>query len=335
MTLLKYDAAGNLKWERPYDGPAHLWDDAVAVGVDRSGNVVIVGHSTVSGFQRGIVLIKFDAAGNALWPAPARFDPDLADPNATMTARQAALDPGGNVYVVGDSGYTVSGAFIENALALKFAAADGRKAWGQVYTPRKNTDSYFESLAVGGTTVACVGSTYGTRNDGLVVKYGFATGAEKFWKEWGAGNATGEWFGDVVLDAKGNTYVTGDQWLATPTGYDKGWTMKLSPTLAKIVWKQPYLPATRGAEGWYIERDGLGNIYVAGVRDNVSEYEDFLTIKYSPTGARKWLKVWSAGGPDDDEPSGLVLGSSGTLYVGGDCTMKDDTYRAVLLKYQR
>ena len=60
-----------------------------------------------------------------------------------------------------------------------------------------------------------------------------------------------------------------------------------------------------------------------------------LTIKYSPTGVRKWLKTWSAGGPDDDELNGMVLGTKGGVYVGGQVTGKGDIYQAALLKYQR
>ena len=56
----------------------------------------------------------------------------------------------------------------------------------------------------------------------------------------------------------------------------------------------------------------LGNLYVSGVKDTGS-YEDFLTMKYSRTGVRKWLKVWS----------------------GGEATGKGDITQGVLLKYQR
>jgi len=60
-----------------------------------------------------------------------------------------------------------------------------------------------------------------------------------------------------------------------------------------------------------------------------------LTVKYSPAGVRKWLKTWSGGGPDDDEPNGMVLGTKGGVYVGGQPTGKGDISQAALLKYQR
>jgi hypothetical protein len=110
--------------------------------------------------------------------------------------------------------------------------------------------------------------------------------------------------------------------------------MKLSPTLAKIVWKATYLPRSHDADARHIAHDGLGNLYVAGTRET-GQYEDILTMKYSSSGARKWLKTWSGGGPGDDEPAGIVLGTKGGVYVGGEATGKGDVLQAVLLKYQR
>ncbi len=185
--------------------------------------------------------------------------------------------------------------------------------------------------------MVAVGSTWNPAADGsehaLLGRYDLNL-APNGDKVWGAGDRTEEWFGDVVLDGKGNVYVTGDQWLDTPSGYDKAVTMKFNPSLSKILWKGAYLPTSRDAEGWYIARDDLGYVYVAGVKDAGDDWH-FLTMKYSPTGTRKWLKIWAGGGPDDDEPNGLVLGTKGDLFVGGEATGKGDVLQAVLLRYKR
>lgn len=233
--------------------------------------------------------------------------------------------------------YKVGDTWVEAALMLKFAGADGTRLRGFVYEPAHNVHSYFETVAIRGSWVVGVGQTwdpaYAKPSDALVVRLDPDV-VQKNRKEWGAGNKTDEWFGDAVIDGKGNVFVTGDQWLDAPRSYDKVVTMKLNPTLSKILWKATYLPASRGAEGWYIARDSLGNIYVAGEKEARGN-EDFLTIKYSPAGKRKWLKTWSAGGPDDDEVNGLVLGTTGGVYVGGQVTGKGDIDQAALVKYQK
>ncbi len=93
--------------------------------------------------------------------------------------------------------------------------------------------------------------------------------------------------------------------------------------------------------GWYIARDGAGDIYVGGYEDfsAVQPPKSLLTIKYSATGARKWARAWTpgSGGSVDGEhgPAGLVLGSKGGVYVGGHAWSKAGVRQAVLLKYQR
>jgi hypothetical protein len=336
FALLKYDPAGHLKWARPYAGPTGFDDWAVAVAVDRAGNVAVVGASAVTPQKHGFVVIRYDTNGNALWPAPVRFDPDPADPNSGMTeARDAVLDGSGNVYVTGSSEYKVSNVWVTTGLTVKFAAADGARKWAQIYEARHNQGSYLGRIRVQGSTVACVGGTEGAHGDALVVKYDGVTGAEKSWNEWGAGNTLDEWWSDLALDGAGNVYVTGDQGPGTMTGWDKAWTMKLNKSLAKVLWRKSYLPKTKAAAGSYIARDGSGNVYVSGYRDDAHKNADVLIIKYGPTGVRKWLTSWSGGGPDDDHPAGLVLGTTGGVYVGGQATTKSDSTEAMLLKYQR
>jgi hypothetical protein len=337
IAVIKYSAAGTWKWTQTYDagGPDSPWEMAV----DRSGNVVIAGTSAAPGTLMGIVVLKYDAKGNLAWPTAARYDPPAGDPDAGgFNVEDLALDGAGNVYVAGASEYRVSGVWVESALVVKFAAADGSWANGSTYVPKNAASGSFESLAVRGTAVVAVGSIWdpaGDRPEHALVTKSNLNLAPNTSMEWGVGDRTEELFNDVVLDSKGNVYITGDQWLDPPGGYDRAVTMKLSPSLRKILWKATYLPKSRDAEGWFIARDSLGNVFVAGVREDAAAREDFLTIKYSPTGIRKWLKTWSAGGPDDDDPSGMVLGTRGGVYVGGQVTGKGDISQAALLKYQR
>ncbi|HJW76068.1 MAG TPA: hypothetical protein VJ787_10425, partial [Thermoleophilia bacterium] len=308
--------------------------------VDRAGDVVVVGRSKAASTKAGIVIIKYKPGGAEAWAAPVRFDAEPADPNAGWVyAVSLALDAAGDVYVAGGSTHRVSGAWIESALTLKFDAATGAKEWGQLYDAQHGVQSYAQDIVVRGGRVVIVGSTwgmtFGADENGLLVRYEAASGAQKYWKEWGADNPMGEWFGDVVLDGSGYVYVTGDQRRGGTGSFDRAVTLKLTPSLSKVVWKATFLPATRSAAGWYIVRDRQGNVYVSGVKHDARANDDFVTIKYGPGGGQKWVRVWSGGGPDNDEPHGLVLGTTGGVHAGGQTTVKDGTERAILLKYQR
>jgi hypothetical protein len=335
IVLLKYAKDGTLRWTRVYDGPANDWDYVEALIIDKAGNIIVVGQSKATAEDWGIVALKYSRGGDMLWAGPARFDPDPDDDDAgPLWVYDAARDADGNIYVAGSSEYRVGGEWIESALMLEFAAADGARQWGQVYAAHTNPESYFGQVAVRGTKVIGVGSTWvegSSLEDALAVRYNLS-GTEKYWKEWGVGNARGEWYGDAVIDGNGNTYVTGGQW-SDVYGWEQAVTMKLRPDLS-TAWKAVYRPTSDWAEGWYLVRNSSGNIYVAGARWTSGGLPDILTIKYSSTGARKWVRIWSAGGPGDDDAEGIVLGTAGGVYVAGEVTNKDDFDQAVLLKYK-
>jgi Beta-propeller repeat len=334
--LLKYDAAGRLKWKRSYDGAAAGDDWAEAIAVDRSGNVLVAGRSYAANGRVGVVVLKYRPNGDPAWPQAARYDSDAGDPDAGgVFCKALAVDAGGNAYVAGWLEYNVSGTWTNSAITLKFGAADGVKKWDQVYVARDNPGSYADNMTLRGSALVITGSTEKSMDferDALIVKYSLG-GVEKGWMEWGV-DGSGEFFSAAALDEKGNAYVTGDQWLVRGTSSDKAITMKLNATLSTVVWQRPYQPAGRYASGWYITRDGLGNIYVAGGRSSLSGDRDIVTMKYSPSGVRRWLKGWSGGGPHDDEPYGLALGTDGGVYVTGSANASGDYGQAVLLKYQ-
>lgn len=336
--LLKYSAAGRLLWKRFYDGPASGDDWPEAVAVDRFGNVVVAGRSHAASGRIGVVVIKYRPKGGLAWPAAARYDSDPGDADAGgIYCKGLAVDANGNAYVTGWSEYNVSGTWINSAITLKFGATDGVKKWGEVYEARHNPGSYADHMTLRGSTVVITGSTERSADnerDALIVKYGLG-GKERYWMEWGVGDGLGEFFSGVVLDGKGNAFVTGDQWLVRGTGSDRAITLKLNATLSKVVWKRPYQPKSTYAFGDCIARDALGNVFVSGGRGSLAGDADILTMKYSPAGKPKWLKVWSSGGPVNDASVGVVLGTKGGAYVAGQVSAGGGFRQAVLLKYQR
>jgi len=93
---LKYDANGNLLWERRYDGLGNDRDFAFAVCADNYGNVYVTGESSGPGSNFDYATIKYNSLGDSLWVR--RYN---GPGNNEDRASSMCLDSEGNVYVTG------------------------------------------------------------------------------------------------------------------------------------------------------------------------------------------------------------------------------------------
>jgi hypothetical protein len=153
---IKYSAAGVPLWTNRYNGPANGDDQAVAAGVDGSGNVFVTGLSigTIqsNGYDSDYATIKYSSAGALLWTR--RY----AGPYFIDIASTLAVDGGGNVIVTGDS-LDPSGSF--TFTTIKYSGA-GAVLWTQRYNDPDIGDGIATSIAVdAGGNVFISGSSYG------------------------------------------------------------------------------------------------------------------------------------------------------------------------------
>jgi hypothetical protein len=115
IILLKYDKRLAPVWERTWGGVAG--ESARAVAVDRSGNVLVAGHT----FSRGsgesdIAVLGFDSAGNLLWEQ--LWGGPLHD-----EARALVVD-GDFAYLAGETRNATAG--MNDGLLLRFRASSGQ-----------------------------------------------------------------------------------------------------------------------------------------------------------------------------------------------------------------
>ena len=64
---IKYDASGNEKWVKRYDGPAGSEDCSQAIALDRWGNIYVTGHSSGLGTSHDYATIKYYPNGDTAW----------------------------------------------------------------------------------------------------------------------------------------------------------------------------------------------------------------------------------------------------------------------------
>ncbi|RPI14015.1 MAG: T9SS C-terminal target domain-containing protein [Ignavibacteriae bacterium] len=75
---VKYDASGNLQWERRYNGPGIILDVPTSIAVDAAGNAYVTGASYGgTGTNLDFATLKYSSTGNTEWTV--RYDSPYHD----------------------------------------------------------------------------------------------------------------------------------------------------------------------------------------------------------------------------------------------------------------
>jgi len=287
--IVKYDGAGNVIWAKRAGG--NYDDKATSVATDNLGNVLVTGHfmadtitfgtiSLISAGNYDMFVVKYDAAGTALWANKAGASND--DRGYAVTA-----DASGNVIVAGSflsTSITIGtttlnyagGAYCDIFLA-KYDAA-GNVLWakcaGGTYWDEPNsvvTDVagniymagivYSATIVFGTTTLTNSGNV--AYCEMFIVKYD-ASG-NVLWVDGAGAPSNNDIAYSVDLDATGNVYVVGIYGapitFGTITLTGGGLFIVKYDASGTVLWAQGVV----GAGGYGVAIDLTGTIYVAGI----------------------------------------------------------------------
>ncbi len=151
---IKYSASGAQQWVQRYNGPGNGADGAVALAVDRSGNVYVTGDSYGSGTNADYATIQYNASGIQQWLARYNGPANNAD-----AATSLAIDTSGNVYVTGYS-YGIGGS--ADYATIKYSATGGQ-AWVMRYNGPANGQDQAYSIGLDASgNVYVTGSSAGS-----------------------------------------------------------------------------------------------------------------------------------------------------------------------------
>ena len=126
ICALAAPAAGQVEeaWIVNYDGPAHEVDDIHQLHVDTDGTILVVGETTLTGFDTDLMVARYAADGSLLWMQT------IDGPGGGYdTVRVMALDNAGNIYI---AGYGYSGSPNTSYLLAKFSPQGG-VLWSESY----------------------------------------------------------------------------------------------------------------------------------------------------------------------------------------------------------
>jgi len=128
-------------WVQRYNGPGNGQDEASAVAVDGSNNVIVTGYSIGSDSGYDYVTIKYSSAGVPLWTN--RYN---GPGNSNDVAFAVAVDGSNNVVV---TGYSYNGTNDDYA-TIRYSST-GEPLWTNRYNGPGNLNDYARALAVDGS----------------------------------------------------------------------------------------------------------------------------------------------------------------------------------------
>ena len=323
LTIVKYSTDGEQQWFAQYNGSGNGEDEPVALAVDNSGNVYVVGSS--DGLNTGLdyVTIKYNPDGNEEWVT--RYN---GPGNERDIPSGLKIDKYNNIIVTGGS-YGGSETDLDYT-TIKYNSA-GAELWVKRYNGNNDKLDFASALEIDNQgNIYITGWTYVSEfnlTDFLTIKYD-SNGVVQWvaqYDDFYDYRYSDDWATAITVDDSSNVYITGESyWGRTHTDY---LTMKYNSNGIKQ-WVRGYDYECGYDEPLSVITDDSCNVYVTGECGKDYSGCDFVTIKYNSTGVVQWIKPYNGSSNGTDYPTGFAINKFGDLVVsgasyGGDVSLYD------------
>jgi len=295
-------------WIARYDGPGNGYDAATALAVDDMGNVYVSGYSVGPVFTNDYATIKYDSLGTELWVV--RYNgPD----NGDDIAFDLALDNAGNIYV---TGYSADSSSVFDYATVKYDSL-GTELWVSRYNGPGNHWDRANALTIDDNSniyVTGFGQGLGTDNDYATIKYD-SSGNELWVARYNGPGNYHDAASDVVVDAMGNVYVTGN---SSGSGTYADFATVKYDSAGNELWVARYNgPAGFNDEAAALAIDDFCGIYVTGFSADADTVDDIATVRYDSAGNELWKARYNGPLGGYDRAYALVLDNRCNVYVAG------------------
>ncbi len=306
---IKYNSAGVEQWSAEFNGTFNSRDAGDGIAVDALGNVYVTGGSRSIGTERDFATIKYNSAGEQQWIA---YYHGLIT-EASDEANDIAVDDEGNIYVTGESesnsGYDFTTIKYNN---------DGEEQWVARYDgPASESDDtgYFIVIDISGYIyVAGRSDDNNGRDDYLVIKYNSA-GEEQWVSRYNGPDSKTDQVQGIEVDQFGNVYVTGQ---SSNANFKWEYATVMFNSAGVKQWSSRYSNSNNSNDrARALAVNDSGYVYVTGSSSDGND-DDFITIKYSPTGSEEWVVDYIGPSNVYDRAYEIILDEFENIYVTGE-----------------
>ncbi len=320
-------------WATKFLGPGQ--DNAVGIAVDNSGNIWVCGTSNWSGSSSDIYTVKYNSAG--VQTAATFFNSPF---NHSDEARGIAIDPAGNVYVIGRVTKIVAPNTTSSDIVVLKYNSSAALQWSAIFNTPQNWIDDANAIAVDNTgNVYITGSVVKDapfEYDYLTAK--FNTSGVLQWFVTYNGTANGvDMAKDIAVDASGNVYITG-------SSHGQKGNLYIINTFADYVtikyntngvqqWVARYNAFNQGDDARSLALDAAGNVYVTGRSAAANGNQDWATIKYSNAGIFQWSQRFTGPGGGTDDATTIAVDGSGNAIVAGNTFTSAGKINTLAIKY--
>lgn len=296
LLLAKYNANGDIQWQRSLGGTST--ENGNVVAVDASGNVYVTGTVYSEGTGAGdLLLAKYNSAGAIQWQR------SLGEASRAQVGNGIAVDSSGNIYVSGTS---------YNDILLAKYNSSGTIQW-QVYLNHSEESGYGLAVDSSGNAYLTGSCDFTTGfSEAVLVKYN-SSGVLQWQRR--LGGAASDLGFAVAVDSSGNVYLSGQTSSEGAGGNDV--LLAKYNSAGAIQW-QRRLGGAGSDVGRGVALDSSANVYVTGYTSSEGAGgNDMLLAKYDTSGTILWQR--SLGGTSNDTGVGIAVDSAnGVFYVIGN-----------------
>ncbi len=326
LVLLKYDGKnGQLLWEQRDRFDAAYNDYPIALAVDAQGNPTVCAMSLPqNGPPRHFTAKHLGKTGAVVWQKPF---PSIGGYKNVLNA--LAIDRLGNVIVAGATARLVAGEYLQDALLIKYASADGAALEKRFTAPRRQFNAFTAVATAPSGTVAAIGTVSYEDNypvvnndtDILVARY--SEGLDEQWSriiDSGNDNPQSDFLDRgtaVAFDPQGNICFGGElaapKRTGDPAGRARIWISKVSGISGQTVWSY-----TQPSDGYRdmlrsLAIDAAGNVCFAGYKADGGN-KAFIITKLDQASGQL---VWQNADAQFTEIHGLALSPAGAVVATG------------------